>query len=146
MRLRSRVCREVLSQKKPLDVKDGFRSCLNRLFQMFFIFIPTWGDDPIWLIFCITALNITALKNLAVQLLRGRKHGLKHWDFPLNWCPLEEFLVMLHWWFFLLNLFHPNSLVTEGAREAFRLTDPHESDNLTNIFSNGSIHIYLYMG
>ena len=33
---------------------------------------------------CKPLLNITAIKNLAVQLLRGRKHGLKHWDFPLN--------------------------------------------------------------
>jgi len=34
-------------------------------------------------------------------------------------------------------LSHPNSLVTEGAREAFRPIDPHESDNLTSIFQRG---------
>ena len=68
---------------------------------------------------CKPLLNITAIKNLAVQLLRGRKHGLKHWDFPLNWFPLEEFLVMLLWWFFLWICFTPTLLLQKVQEKRF---------------------------
>ena len=30
---------------------DGWKTFSNWWFQIFFIFNPTWGDDPIWLIF-----------------------------------------------------------------------------------------------
>ena len=61
-------------------------------FQRFFIFIPIWGNDPIWLIFFKWVANhqlVSRFRNLCQICPGARKNGAGSWIItgkPSKWC------------------------------------------------------------
>ena len=87
-RLTARLMLKVENLEEALEIRRRsiVERCLaGRWFQIFFIFIPTWGDDPFWLIFFrwVEATNQLGVESEASEKTGQKSEILEVWELQI---------------------------------------------------------------